>query len=138
MRFQHGSIRREERKRQSAAWVLRYYATRDSDGKRVERSLVLDSIQELPTENSAWAAVERLRLRDRINRSGFRGVVRVEDIVAHFIQNEPGDQSLSVDPLSHPTVSAYERALKLRILPRWARDWQGPLSPSKSSSGFAR
>jgi hypothetical protein len=37
IRFQHGSIRKEGRKK-GAVWVYPYYATRDHDGKRVERT----------------------------------------------------------------------------------------------------
>jgi hypothetical protein len=39
-RFQQGSIRKRVRGK-GEVWVLRYYATRDHDGKRVERTLTV-------------------------------------------------------------------------------------------------
>ena len=65
-RFQHGSIRKEDRKK-GAVWVYRYYATRDYDGKRVERTLTIGAAKRFPTESSAWAEIERRRMRERMS-----------------------------------------------------------------------
>jgi hypothetical protein len=46
---------------------LRYYATRDHDGKRVERTLTVGSVKKFPSESSVWAEIERRRVRERIN-----------------------------------------------------------------------
>jgi integrase len=128
-RFQHGSIKKESRKRLGTVWILRYYATRDSDGKRVERSLTIGSVRDYPSENSAWAEVQRLQLRDRINQPGFAGSVTVKDIAQHYITHELGDQSLNVRPLSHSTISCYKRVLVRRILPRWQSRIAASLKP---------
>jgi integrase len=117
-RFQHGSIRKEDRKK-GAVWVLRFYATRDRDGKRVERTLTVGSAKCFPTESSVWAEIERRRVRERINEPGFTGAVTFAVLAAHYSEHELGDQSLAIEPRSHTTVSSYKRVLRLRILPRW-------------------
>jgi hypothetical protein len=119
-RFQQGSIRKRVRGK-GAVWVLRYYATRDDDGKRVERTLTVGSVKKFPSESSVWAEIERRRVRERINGPGFTGAVTVGDLVAHYLEHELADQSLAIEPRSHTTVSAYRRVLRLRILPRWGK-----------------
>ena len=118
-RFQQGSVRKRVRRNGKAFWVLRYYATRDRDGKRVERSLTVGSVKLFPSESSVWAEIERRRVRDRINEPGFTGAVTFGELAAHYIEHELADQSLSIEPRSHTTVSTYLRVLRLRVLPRW-------------------
>jgi integrase len=119
-RFQQGSIRKRVRGK-GAVWVLRYYATRDHDGKRVERTLTVGSVKKFPSESSVWAEIERRRVRERINEPGFTGAVTVRELAAHYIEHELADQSLAIEPRSHTTVSGYWRVLRLRILPRWGK-----------------
>jgi integrase len=117
-RFQHGSIRREPRKK-GAVWVLRYYATRDCDGKRVERTLTVGSAKVFASESAVWSEIERRRVRERINQPGFTGAVTLGQIAFHYLEHELADQSLAIEPRSHTTVASYKRVLRLRILPRW-------------------
>lgn len=117
-RLQHGSIRKEGRKK-GAVWVYRYYATRDHDGKRVERTLTIGAANRFPTESAAWAEIERRRMRERINEPGRVGAVTFGELIAHYTQHELADQSLAIEPRSHTTVSTYLRVLRLRVLPRW-------------------
>jgi hypothetical protein len=117
-RFQHGSIRKEGRKK-GAVWVYRYYATRDHDGKRVERTLTIGAANRFPTESAAWAEIERRRMRERINEPGRVGAVTFGELIAHYTQHELADQSLAIESRSHTTVSTYLRVLRLRVLPRW-------------------
>jgi integrase len=68
-------------------------------------------------------------LPERAQSVVFKGNITVAGIAAHFIENELGDQSLSVRPLSHTTVSAYKRCISLRILPRWGRETATSVKP---------
>jgi hypothetical protein len=61
-RFQRGSLRVESRKN-GQNWVLRYYVTRTSDGRRVEHKIPIGLVHDFPTESAAWAEVERQHLQ---------------------------------------------------------------------------
>lgn len=124
-----GSLRKEPLKRGGYSWIYRWYVTRPTDGKRVERSLVIGTTADFPTERSAWAEVMTASLPERAQSVSFRGNMTVAGLAAHYIQNELGDQSLTVRPLSHTTVSAYKRCIKLRILPRWGSEGATAVKP---------
>jgi integrase len=117
-RFQRGSIRKRIRGK-GAVWVLRYYAIRDYDGKRVERTVTIGSAKKFPSESAAWAEVERRRIRERINEPGSAAAITFGEMAAHYLQHELADQSLAIEPRSHTTVSTYQRVLRLRVVPRW-------------------
>ncbi len=117
-----GSLRKEPLKRGGHSWIYRWYVTRPSDGKRVERSLVIGTTEDYPTERSAWAEVMTTSLPERAQSIAFKGNMTVAGIAAHFAEHELGDQTVSVRPLSHTTVSAYKRCISLRILPRWGKE----------------
>lgn len=72
------------------------------------------------------ATVSALNVR---SSSAPRASITVAAIAAHFVEHELGDQSLSVRPLSHTTVSAYKRCISLRILPRWGRELATAVKP---------
>jgi len=118
-RYGMGSIRKEPLKNGEHSWIYRWYSLRPSDGKRVEKSLVIGSTAQFPTERAAWAEVIDRNLPERVLVDGFKGNATVAGIAAHYVEHELGDQSLSFQPLSHTTVGAYKRCLRLRILPRW-------------------
>lgn len=128
-RYGMSSLRRNILKRGEHTWIYRWYATRPSDGKRVERSLVIGTTEDFPSERAAWAEVVRTCLPERAQSIGFKGNMTVAAIAAHYVEHELGDQSLSVRPLSHTTVGAYKRCLKLRILPRWGTQVASSLKP---------
>ena len=118
-RYGMGSLRREKLKRGGCSWIYRWYVTRPADGKRVERSLVIGTTADYPTERAAWAEVMATSLPERAQAIAFKGNFTVAGIAAHYAEHELGDQSLSIRPLSHTTVSSYKRAMTIRILPRW-------------------
>ena len=91
-RFQRGSLRVESRKN-GDSWVLRYFVTRQSDGKRVENKLFIGLLRDLPSESSAWGEVQRQHLQLQINRGDFKGRVTFGDLAQHYMQHELGDQT---------------------------------------------
>lgn len=117
---QKGSLRKEDRK-YGKTWILRYYATRNTDGRRVEHTTPVGLVSQFRTEKQAWGEVERLELDRKINKPDFNGKpITFGDLARHYEEHE---LDRTIDPLSHTTVSGYKRNLRLRILPRWgARD----------------
>lgn len=57
-----GWMTTESRKKSGQVWVYHFYKTRDTDGRRVENTVMLGSLYSFPRENDAWAEVERRRL----------------------------------------------------------------------------
>jgi hypothetical protein len=98
--FQRGCLKKENRKK-GPTWVLRFYVTRKSDGKRVEHKAVVGLVHDFKTENSAWAEVERLRLHQQINQSGVpTGKILFEHLTAHYLENELSESTESVAKLA--------------------------------------
>jgi len=117
-RHQRGWLRTEERS-DGKTWVLHYRATRESDGKRVERKLPIGLVREFPSKASAWAEVDRLHLK--LNEPDFRGGITFADLARHYEAHELGSQADAVDPKSHTTIAAYKRALRIRLIPQWGK-----------------
>jgi integrase len=117
-RFQRGCLRVESRKN-GDTWVLRYFATRKADGRRVEHTFPVGLVCDFLAESAAWAEVERLHLH--INEPDFKGRVRFADLAQHFITHELGQQIEAVDPKSHTTIAGYKRILRNRCIDRWGK-----------------
>lgn len=115
-RHQRGWLKKERRKR-GETWVLYFRTLRESDGKRVENKIAIGLVSQLPSKASAWREVERQHLH--INETDFGGRVMFADLVDHYMKNELGEQTESVNPKSHTTIAAYKRVLRNRLLPRW-------------------
>jgi hypothetical protein len=94
-RFQRGWLRVDSRKN-GPTWVLRYYATREADGHRVEHKVAIGLVSNLPSESAAWTEVARQHLQ--INQPDFKGRVTFGDLAQHYITHELGEQAEAVDP----------------------------------------
>ena len=66
-----GWITTESRKKTGRVWVYHFYKTRESDGHRVENTVVLGPQSSFPREKDAWAEVARRRL-DQNDQPGFK------------------------------------------------------------------
>jgi integrase len=113
-----GWITTESRKKAGPVWVYHFYKTRESDGHRVENTVVLGPLSSFPKEKNAWAEVERRRL-DQNEQPGFKGRVTFGDLAQHYIKYELGD--LADDQKSHTTVERYLQILNNRLIPRWGK-----------------
>src|SRR5206468_8843946 len=109
-RFQRGSVRVESRKN-GDTWVLRYFVTRQADGRRVEHTLSVGLVHDFPSESAAWAEVERQHLNQQINQPGFHGRVTFADLAHHYVQNELSEQGDTVDPKARTTIYIYRHIL---------------------------
>jgi integrase len=119
-RFQRGSLRIENRKK-GPTWVLRYYVTRQSDGRRVEHKVAIGLVHDFPTQSAAWTRVEKQHLNSQINQPDLRTRVTFADLAQHYMKHELGEQVEAVDPKSHTTIAGYKRILKNRCLDRWGK-----------------
>lgn len=117
-RFQRGSLRVESRKNGNT-WVLRYFVTRHSDGRRVEHKVAIGLVHDFPTQSAAWAEVERQHLQ--LNEPDFKARVKFAHLAQHFMSHELGEQTETADPKSHTTIAGYKRILKNRCLDRWGK-----------------
>jgi integrase len=114
---QRGWLTKEDRKR-GKVWVYHYYRTRETDGHRVENTVVVGALSSLPREKDAWAAVEHRGL-DRNQHPDFKGRVTFGDLARHYIKYELGDLADVDDQKSHTTVERYLQILNNRLIPRW-------------------
>lgn len=119
MRYQDGCISREKRKTGPAVWIYRWRETA-ADGRRVNRKVVVGTVEKYRTESEAWKAVEALRID--INKEtplAFRPMT-VEQLVAHYVEKElPEDGSKK----AYSTIRVCKSNLNTWILPRWGSYW---------------
>jgi integrase len=108
----------DSRKKAGQVWVYHFYKTRESDGHRVENTLVLGPLSSFPKEKDAWAEVQRRRL-DQNEQPDFKGRVTFGDLARHYIRYELGDLGDIDDQKSHTTVQRYLQILNSRLIPRW-------------------
>jgi integrase len=101
--------------------VLRYYATRQSDGKRVERTVPIGQVRDLPSESRAWAEIEQQHLHQQINQPDFRPRLSFADLASHFIQNELNESADTIDPKAPSTIYIYQHILNDYLIPRWGQ-----------------
>ena len=112
IRYQHGSLVLEERKRGPAVWVYRWWE-KNINGKPVRRKLQVGSAEKYATESAAEAAADALRLTIN-NPSGSRPLrqTTVNTLWEHYCREELPLKEMS-------TQDAYTQYAKNWILPRW-------------------
>jgi hypothetical protein len=98
--------------------VYHYYRTRETDGHRVENTVVVGALSSLPREKDAWAEVEHRGL-DRSHDLGLTGRIMFGDLAQHYIKYELGELAEADDQLSHTTIERYLQVLNNRLIPRW-------------------
>jgi integrase len=119
-RFQRGSLRVESRKN-GDTWVLRYFVTRQSDGRRVEQTLSVGLVHDFPSESAGWSEVERQHLNQHINQPTFQGRVTFADLAHHYMHNELNERADTIDPKAHSTIYIYRHILNDYLIPRWGK-----------------
>ncbi len=107
-RYQYGSLTKEKRKAGPAVWIFRWREnTRDG---RVNRKVVVGTVQQFPTKTSACKAAEPLHAKAIADNSAVP--VTVEQLVKHYKDNELPSKAYS----SQRTV---ETCLRVWVLPPW-------------------
>jgi len=115
---QKGWLTKEDRKKAGKVWVYHYYKTCETDGHRVENTVVVGSLSSLRREKDAWAEVEHRGL-NRNYQLGITGRVTFGDLAQHYIKYELGDLAEADDQKSHTTIERYLQILNNRLIPRW-------------------
>ena len=91
--YQRGCLRRTQRKSGPDCWEF-LWRENDVTGKRVRRNKVIGTVTQFPTEDSARAEVNGLRIyinQDRSRQQEQR--VQVADLVDHYIKTELSDNA---------------------------------------------
>jgi integrase len=111
-RYQHGSVKREERKTGPTVWVYRWWEE-DINGKVVHCKAHVGDVKKYPTESAAHSAGDALRLTIN-NRYEHRRLRRttINTLWEHYSQEELPLKALS-------TQDAYIIYAKNWIVPRW-------------------
>ena len=110
-RYQSGSLSREVRKAGPAVWVFRWRENA-SEG-RVNRKVVVGTIEQFPTKTAAKRAVETLRTT--INAGNAAVPVTVRKLVTHYLDKELPSKAFS-------TQRTVQTSLKIWVLPKWGED----------------
>jgi hypothetical protein len=117
-RYQRGSLRQETRKT-GKVWMLRYFAIRTEDGKRVERTLLVGCVEEFPTKSAAWTEVERQGLTEKINNLTLRGgKPTFGEIAQHYMDNDPTNPNVIL-PKASTTQYCYKHVINRYLIERW-------------------
>lgn len=112
MRYQHGSVEREERKKGADVWVYRWWEE-DINGKLLHRKLQIGDVETYPSESAAHAAADALRLTIN-NGCKHKSLQRatINTLWEHYSREELPRKALS-------TQDSYSMYAKNWIVPRW-------------------
>jgi integrase len=113
-----GSLRVEQRE-DGAVWVLRFKATRARDGRRIERSRVVGTVEAFPTKDQAFTEAERLQLYI-IEPGSKRGKLTFKTLADAYLQElKKKSTSTKRKPKAASTIEDRERIISKRLLPRF-------------------
>jgi integrase len=125
-----GSLRAEERK-DGAVWVLRFKATRASDGKRVERSRVVGSVENFPTKAQGYKEAERLKLYT-ISPESKQGKLTFKTLAEAYLQKlKEKPKSAKRKPKAASTIQDRQRIIDKRLIPRFGEKEALKIKPSE-------
>src|SRR4051794_35759517 len=108
-RYQYGSLERKKRAKGPDVWALRY-RERDASGRAVQRSVIVGTIQQFPTEARALKAAERFRLAANPDNPASKGVT-FGALVDRYIAEEL--------PERYSTRRCYLRWLNNYVRAKW-------------------
>ena len=107
-RYQLGSLYKEKRRVGPAVWVFRW--REDTPEGRVNRKVMLGTVEHLPTRSAALRVAEPLRLN--ITAANPAVPVTVRQLVKHYTDNELPSKARS-------TKRTVATALNIWVLPMW-------------------
>jgi integrase len=116
VRYQHGNLRRVDRKTGPACWEF-LWREDGENGKRIRRTAVIGTVDQFPTGESAQSAVNGLRMSVNQNRNRQREqTILVSDLVDHYVETELSETAVWH---SHATRIVYQNFLKRWIRAQW-------------------
>jgi integrase len=115
-RYQRGCISREGRSNGPHVWIYRWRETQPN-GQRINRKVVVGSVEEYSTKSEAQKAADALRIH--VNKDSPRSMlysVTCEQLIAHYLEKELAEDN---NKRAYSTKAAYRSYLDNWILPRW-------------------
>ena len=137
MRYQQGCVARERRRNGPDVWIFRWREL-NPNGHRVNRKVVVGTVQQYPVRAGAQKAVDALRIH--VNKETPRAALQplmCEQLTAHYVERELSEGSHTK---AYSTRTIYKCYLDNWILPRWrsyrlsevktvaVEEWLGSLS----------
>jgi integrase len=107
-RYQSGSLTKEKRRAGPAVWIFRWRENQP-DG-RVNRKVVVGTLEQFPTKTAACKAAEPLRASAIADNPAVP--VTVTQLVKHYTENELPDKA-------HSTQRTVETSLRVWVTPKW-------------------
>ena len=115
---QQGHLRCVRHKKSPARWEYMWRESSPS-GQRAHRTALIGTLEQYPTEESAQAALNGLRMKINETRNRQREQsIFVGDLIDHYIRTELDEQT---NWRSHATCTVYREFLKRWIKPHWGR-----------------
>src|SRR4051794_12573052 len=88
IRYQQGCLTREKRNSGPNVWIFRWREV-NASGKRVNRKVVLGTVEQFPTRAAAQRAVAALRIEiNKESPSGALKPITFGELVAHYLDME--------------------------------------------------
>src|SRR5512146_1838176 len=110
--YQRGNLMLRQRAKGSAVWQFRWWETNDK-GQRVQRSRIIGTVEEYPTERAAQRAVDAVRLE--VNAELPKAVPVTVGTLARRYQND----LVEMERLAYSTRMSYKTFIKNWIIPKW-------------------
>ena len=112
MRYQRGWLRVVERK-QGRMWQFRYCAVDSISGKKQERSKIIGTLADFPTESKCWREIDSRRLIERINQPQADDKLRFRHIAEFYLRSE------AFSKLAPTTQYCYRHIVNDFLVPAW-------------------
>ena len=111
-RYQRGWLRVVERK-QGRAWQFRYYGIDPVSGKKQERSKIIGTLADFPTESKCWHEIDRQRLVEKINQPQTDDKLRFRHIAEFYLNSD------AFQKLAPTTQYCYRHIVNDYLVPHW-------------------
>lgn len=108
--YQAGSLSQENRKAGPPVWIFRW--RQDGPEGRVNRKVIVGTIQDFPTKAAAKRAVQHLRSSINAVNGTTPMPLTIQQLVVHYLQKELPSKAFS-------TQRTVQTSLKTWVLPRW-------------------
>ncbi len=125
MAYQRGSLKQVSRK-EGDTWVLRFRVS-TADGKRVEHTLPVGFVRDLPKKADAWREADKRGLLVRINEASVHGRVRFNVLAEHYLKADFGPDA--VRPKSVNTIPIVEHYVRDYLIARWGEEIAEDIKP---------
>jgi integrase len=110
--YQRGCLRVIEHK-QGRMWQFRYYVIDSRSGNKKERSEVIGSLADFPTESACRREIDRRHLIDKINQPQTDDKLRFRYIAEFYLNSD------AFRKLAHTTRYCYKHIIDDYLVPHW-------------------